>query len=393
MSESKHARLSPSGSSRWGACAGSSVLEADEPNNDTEYSREGTVAHALAAHCLVTNADPKKVRTLVVPTKTDPNKSEVIPQDMAEHIQDYIDFVREKAKGHHLMVEQGLSLEWLTGEKGAEGTADVVILKDDGTLHLIDLKYGFQEVSAQDNSQLRIYGLCAAEALSMFGEFKQFELGIYQPRINNFDSEKVTRHAMLKFEEKVRVAVKRVEEARKSNTLNDYLVVGDHCRWCRAAAKCPKLAQEVVEETMVDFEDETQSTLMEPVNLSKAGAKLEMIEGWIRGVRRKIELELFANHLVKGWKLVQGKQGNREFIDEDEAKEKLKKVGVPEASFTKSVMLSVAQLEKKLKGNQKALDLLPSLYGRSPGKIGVAPLGDPRPSYTMNPEDDFTDVE
>ena len=394
MPETRHAVLSPSSSSRWMACAGSVVLEEGEPNSDNEYSREGTLAHAVAAHCLEKGIDATNVMLFDMVGKDGKKKTEVISADMREHVQEYIDFVRSKSDNHHLLVEQGLDLSWLTDEKDAIGTADTVIIHGNGKrLHLIDFKYGFQEVPAQDNFQLRIYGLAAAEVFSMLGDYEEFELGIYQPRIQNVDSEVLTLAEMQKFEGEVRAAVKRVEEARKSNSLDGFLKTGPHCKWCRASAKCPKLAQEVIDMTGADFEDETQTELVEPVDLAKAGSKLALIEGWLRGVRAKIEAELFSGRSVKGWKLVEGKKGNRAWIDEAAVKKALKKLGIKEGDIVTAELISPAQMEKKLKGNEAALAELPKLYGQKPGRPGVALASDKRPAYTLKPEDDFAEVE
>lgn len=394
MSETKHAVLSPSSSSRWMSCPGSVVLEEGEPNNDNEYSREGTLAHAVAAHCLQHGVDAAGITSWDLPDRTGLVKKETVSEEMREYVQEYVDFVREKAEGHHLLVEQGLDLSWLTNEPDAIGTADAVIIHQNGeTLHLIDFKYGFNEVPAQDNSQLRIYGLAAGDVFEMLGDYKNFKLGIYQPRINNIDDDILTLEEMKKFEEEVRAAVKRVEEARKSNSLEGFLKTGKHCKWCRAAAKCPKLTQEIIDMTGVDFEDETQHELIDPVDLAKVGAKLELLEGFLKSARRKIEAEIFAGRPVKGWKLVEGKKGNRAWIDDDDVKKAMKKLGIKEADMTVLNLLSPAKLEKKLKGNDTALAKLPALYSQKPGRPAVAPLSDKRPAYTAKPEDDFEDVE
>ncbi len=385
MAENPHAVLSPSSSSRWMACAGSVILEAGEPNDDNEYSKEGSLAHAVAAHCLEKGINATDILSL-----TFRGKREVVPDDMRDYVQEYVDYVREKAEGAELMVEQGLDLSSLTGEKEAYGTADAIILKDK-RLHLIDFKYGYRSVSAQENSQLRMYGLAASDVFSLLADIEEFELCIYQPRIGNIDSEVVSIEEMKKFEQKVREAAERVAQARKSNSLDGFLHTGSQCKNCRARHKCSKLISEVQEETLVDFSDETQTALPEPVDLAKAGAKLELIEAWMKGVRTKIEAELFSGRPVKGWKLVEGKKGNREFIDEEEVVESLGRCGIAKGKLYASKLLTPAKVEKLLKGNAKALEVFPGLYSQKAGKPGVAPRSDKRPEYRLKPEDDFSE--
>ena len=43
-----HAILAPSASKRWMTCTPSARLEAREPQKDTAYTREGTIAHSMA---------------------------------------------------------------------------------------------------------------------------------------------------------------------------------------------------------------------------------------------------------------------------------------------------------------------------------------------------------
>lgn len=64
-----------------------------------------------------------------------------------------------------VMVEQRVDFSrWV---RQGFGTADALIIAD-GTLHIIDLKYGSGiEVSAEDNPQLKCYGL---GALDQFGD-------------------------------------------------------------------------------------------------------------------------------------------------------------------------------------------------------------------------------
>lgn len=384
-----HAILSPSGAHRWMNCAGSPVLEEGEPNPDNEHSKEGSLAHAVAAHCLENKIDSKDIMFFSYRKKT-----EIVSMDMREYVQEYLDYVRERAAGpgKKLMVEVELDLEPFTGEK-ATGTADKLIIDlANNMLDLTDLKYGFREVTISDNYQLLLYLLCARDQFSALGEFTKMRMAIFQPRIENFGEEIVTAEELDAFEVKVRKAVKRVAEARKSNSLDGFLTTGSHCTWCRAAGKCPKLTAEMAATTGADFDDETQHELTAPVDLSAAGAKLGLIEIWAKGVRTKIEAEILAGREVKGWKLVEGKRGNRKWLDETEAKALLQKCGAKVGDIEVSKLKTPKQIEKALKGNARALKKLPDLYSQKSGRPGVAPLSDRRPAYTPKPEDDFEDV-
>lgn len=153
-----HAKLSPSSAKRWMTCPGSVELSKDRPDESSSFADEGTDAHELAARCLESgkNANDFLGETM--------GKGNVVGADMAYNVQAYVDYVRNMASeipGAQLLVEQRLPIGHLTGEEGAKGTADVVILGGEEII-VVDLKYGRGvAVEAEDNPQLQIYGLGA----------------------------------------------------------------------------------------------------------------------------------------------------------------------------------------------------------------------------------------
>lgn len=70
----------------------------------------------------------------------------VVTADMAEHVQTYIDHVRDlvDSTGGTLLIEERLPIDNITGEADAYGTSDVVILTDEEII-VVDLKYGLGE--------------------------------------------------------------------------------------------------------------------------------------------------------------------------------------------------------------------------------------------------------
>lgn len=372
-------------------CYGSVVLEAGEPNVESEYAAEGTLAHTLAAHCLTNKIDAKNVLMVLAPD----GKSEIISQEMAEYVQEYLDHIYEAAAGHHLMVEQRLDIEWLTGEKGAKGTADAVIASDDGDfIQVIDLKYGMGvRVAAAENPQLRIYGLAALNQFEMLGDFKKIKLSVYQPRLDHVDSEELSVKELMEWAANVKLAASEVRKAQKSNSLNGFLHPSKKaCKFCKAKARCPALANIVSKETGADFDDITQTALVAPIDLSAAMDKIELIEQWCTGVRSKVESELLSGTPVKGYKLVEGKLGNRKWINE--AENGLKTIGLHDEDIYETSMRTPAALEKKIKKKKPDLwNEATQYYSQKAGQPSVAPSSDPRSAYNPKHENDFEVVE
>ena len=181
-----HAKLSPSSSGRWLTCPASPLMEAGKPNTTNSFAAEGTAAHFLGEYCLRSEDDTSTylgalidvyangdTHFYVEDAKLKPSTAALefqfdVNQDMCDHVQTYVDLVRDivRTTGGELRIEQRLSLTPLTGEEGAGGTADAVILTDDEII-IVDLKYGQGlKVDADNNTQLMIYGLAALEEYS-----------------------------------------------------------------------------------------------------------------------------------------------------------------------------------------------------------------------------------
>ena len=96
-----HAKLSPSGAHRWMRCPGSVVLEAQYPDRGSIYAREGSAAHELAA--IVLEGDEANAQGYVGMKVEFQDGEEtvqwLVTQDMADHVDDYVKLVRDKAEG------------------------------------------------------------------------------------------------------------------------------------------------------------------------------------------------------------------------------------------------------------------------------------------------------
>jgi hypothetical protein len=168
-----HARLSPSSAERWMTCAGSVPLSDGVVDEGSEFAAEGTAAHELAEKILLGNiVDPSEI----VGVKAENGIAWTL--DMYTDVMKYVTAIRDiVALGGELHVEQKLSIEAITGEAGAHGTSDAVIVLGD-ELIVADLKFGRGVVvEADNNRQLMIYALAALRKFdpALFGEQPQAE--------------------------------------------------------------------------------------------------------------------------------------------------------------------------------------------------------------------------
>jgi hypothetical protein len=395
-----HAKFSPSGAHRWMRCPGSMVLEADFPNTSSSFAAEGTCAHDLAAMVLT---DPEYTIPVGITTDVDgyPIK---ITQAMAEHVMDYCKLVWDTAEGGSLMVEQRVDFSRVIGVPDSFGTSDVVILKD-GELIIIDLKFGMGvKVDAEENEQMQLYALGALEAVSLYSDdVKHVTMMIHQPRLNHISSWTIGVDALEEFGRKAKGRAIAVTEAFETLKFvadnNAYLTPGDkQCRFCRAKSVCPALRDEVTQisgpATASDFAaflPEVADDTTGDNYLSIAMSKVDLVEGWCKSVRAETERRLLAGVTVDGWKLVEGRRGNRAWADEAEVEELMKKsMRLRDDEMYTHKLITPTVAEKLLKDSPKRLKRVMDLTTRSEGKPSVAPAADKREAISVsNLADDF----
>lgn len=379
----KHARLSPSGAHGWLNCAG---WESDPTGSI--YADEGTAAHLLATWCFEQARDASAFLGRVITVNG--NDFEV-DDEMAEAVQLYVDRVRQYAGSispsglykqiHTLLVEQRVPIGHVTGEDGAEGTSDAVILTADGAeIQVHDLKYGKgNRVDAEQNPQLMLYALGALEAVALTGfEPQRVRCVIHQPRLDHLSEWDCTIDELLTF-------VGRVEQ--RATTINPSEKA---CQWCRKSGACAEQRAYLEAQIGADFDALPAAVPETDTALDALYPNLGMLEDFIKAARAKIEARLFSGARFTTCKLVAGKKGARKWSDAEAAEQAMKSMRLKSEEMYTRKLVSPTQAEKVLKEAPKRWERLVPLITQADGKASVAPMSDKRPALAVaKPEDDF----
>jgi hypothetical protein len=416
-----HARLSPSGAHRWVPCPGSAVLEKGRVDAPSRYAAEGTAAHEIAAAALRAGTD---AAAYVGRTVDADGFQFTVDENMARGIQPYLDLVRqgESETGGTLQVEQSLPITDLTGEEGAAGTGDAIILTDD-TVIVIDLKFGMGErVDAEGNQQLGMYGLAALDAYDIVGDLSRVRMIICQPRVDHVSEWVQSREELNVLRGEIATAAMRVREADDPGIdIGDFLLPGEkQCRWCKAKPICPALrslnaAVMFSDASVEDFDDLTKiaranadpevfaalsPALVAQIQHADAAtvAKLlpfkDLALTWWNALQARADELVLSGIPVEGFKAVQGKQGNRTWADAAAAEAALKAMRLKHDQIYSYSLISPTAAEKLLaKDSPKRWKTLQPLITRADGKPTVVPASDKRPAIQVAPvADDFSDL-
>ncbi len=395
----KHSDLAPSDAKRWAHCAASIYETHALPNEDSEYSKEGTRAHDLAAKWL--KGDIKAM----------PN-DEDMANGMGEWVAVYTNAIRREAEGNILLVEQNLDVERYTGEKGGGGTGDAIIVNLAAKRIIVnDLKYGEGVlVYAEENEQMILYALGALAVVEdLLGEIDEIEMVIHQVRRDHIDSWTCSKTDLLAYGEKLRQAGElalAIRDGKVAVKPEHYAPAKDTCRWCGIRKTCKAREGVVIDAvfqvaTTVDGEF---PDLTKPKDFRKAPptpALLAMIAEWCKDAMGWIEEQFNAGQKVPGWKRVLGDKGDRAWTDEEAVDKEIKKLRIKTGDAYTEKLKSPAQLEKSIPDaewqtiNKKKVRVdkkwkrLEPFIGRSDAKPKLVADTDPRPAIDIVVDDEF----
>lgn len=385
---SKHALLSPSSAHRWLVCPPSARLEAQYPDSAGESAKEGTFAHKLAELTLqryLKAIGNMKYQQEVKALKSGKTKlGNYYTRDMDEYVGEYVDLViqkfedaKEKDTEAALLLEQSLDFSDWVPEGFGRGDAIVIA---DGTLEIIDLKYGRNTpVTAVNNPQIRLYGLGAYNTFGAIYDIETVCLTIMQPRNGGESSEVLSVGDLLDWAVSIQPSAQKAYEGKGD------LTPGPHCQFCRAAVRCRALAAYQLDMAKYDFKDADQLTDTEVADVL---ARTDELVTWANKVKSYALTEAVEHDVHwPGWKLVEGR-AVRKISEPDQAAEVLSvQYGHTEDEIYKPRELkTITQLEKII-GKKTLADELAGLLIKPPGKPTLVPESDKRPEWNSAQND------
>lgn len=370
-----HATLSASSSHRWMNCPPSVRLTERIPDNGSIYAAEGSEAHALCEYKLRQALGMDAQNPLDTPGGL--QYYDTVMEDAATG---YVSFVMEQLEEIKrtcadpiVMVEQRLNFSrWV---QDGFGTGDAAIVAD-GTLHITDFKYGTGiPVSAEGNSQMRLYALGALDMFSDLYDIETVVMTIYQPRLSNISTDTISRADLLDWAEHVLRPVAELAYKGEGETK-----AGSWCRFCKLRTTCRKRAEANLALAQHDFKlpptlsDEEISVILD---------QLDDLTSWAADIKEYALTAALSGTRFNGWKLVEGR-ANRRYTDEAAVAQAVIDAG---HDPYERKLLGITAMEKLL-GKKQFATLLSDLVERPQGKPTLVPITDKRPEMT-NAKDDF----
>ena len=125
-----------------------------------------------------------------------------------------------------------------------------------------------------------------------------------------------------------------------------------------------------------------------PVMLGNLMGTVGLIEDWCKALRAQVEENLITGVEVPGYKLVDGRKGNRAWSSVEEAEATLKTMRVPHDQMYDYKVVSPTTAEKLFKAGvigPRQWPKLSTLITQAEGKPSVAPAADKRPAISLAP--------
>lgn len=370
-----HAKLSASGSKRWLTCTPSAQLESQFPDTTSTFAEEGTWAHEYS-ELLLTNYLFKMDEKLFI-RRLDTIMSETFATEenydavelYARFVQRKIREIRESHPDALVMLEQRVDFsDWVPD---GFGTGDVVIVAD-GTLDVIDLKFGKGvQVGAENNTQLMLYALGAWNEYRYLYDIENIRMTIMQPRLKHISVAEISVDALLDWARNT--VAPRAQMAHRGE--GDF-VSGSHCRFCKARFQCRARAEQALDDVKDEFKD---PELLTDSEIAELLGRLDEIQKWASDIQDYARSKAEQGVKFHGWKLVEGRSV-RKYSDPEQVAHRLFAEGYGADDIYERELKGITSLEKTL-GKKRFAELVADLISKPPGKPTLVPESDKRPEF------------
>ncbi|HIA4954699.1 TPA: DUF2800 domain-containing protein [Salmonella enterica] len=410
-----HALLSPSGAKKWLACSASLACEKDIPNTSGKAAVLGTAMHTLAETHLnryikgtelplerdvgayVLEEGKGAVKALIKPMKG----AVLITADMIEQVRKYTDYCKaiiDVATYAKLEMRVNLTEVLHPGYEGVEtfGTADLVAVQemantDEHMLIIGDLKTGRHRVEAKENKQLMLYALGVYRRLKRRYNITVVRLVIFQPYAGGASEWDISVEGLELFakfaQKRALLALDAYFRGKKNLKASDFKPSVDGCQWCRFSEQCSARTKTVNSVLAEELEDDFALELT-PEQLVAEYEKLPLLRQHIDKVEKAMAAALHSGKKVPGYKLVEGRPGNRAWKDTDALLETLSHFELGAEMLHKEVLMTPTEAEKQHKGSE-LWAALEKHVTRKPGAPCVTTVEDKRPEWKNVTEDDL----
>lgn len=369
---SGHAILSASSAHRWLVCTRAPRLEQEFADNSGEAAAEGSAAHALAEHKLRKALKQRSKRPV---SKYDSDEMETCTDDYVDFVLEIIARLKQSCSDPTILIEQRLDFSRFVPD--GFGTGDCVVIGD-GTLHIIDFKFGWTLVHAEDNPQMKLYAIAALELFDGIYDISEVSMSIYQPRRENASTYTVFKESLYQWAEEILMPT-----AKLAFEGGGEFVPGEHCQFCRAAVKCRARAEEKLNLARFEF---SLPPILTDDDIEAILAKLDDLTDWANDIKT-YALDAALNHGKRwgGFKLVEGRS-NRRYTNEEAVAEAAKAAGYRD--IYRQSLITLTEMEK-LMSKAKFSEILGDLIEKPPGKPALVPIADKRPEIHTSAKQDF----
>lgn len=366
----------------------------------------------------------------------------LITADMIEQVRKYTDYCKpiiDVATYAKLEMRVNLTEVLHPGYEGVEtfGTADLVAVlekanTDEHILNVTDLKTGRHRVDAKENKQLMLYALGVYRRLKRRYNIKNIRLVIFQPYAGGASEWDISVEGLELFakfaQKRALLALDAYFRGKKNLKASDFRPSVDGCQWCGFSEQCAArtktvnsvLAEELEDDTdvykqavervakfcndadyMSVWEDVQPSDILKllpdetdlpkkpvreddfaleltPEQLVAEYEKLPLLRQHIGKVEKAMAAALHSGKKVPGYKLVEGRPGNRAWKDADAIFEKY-------GTMLQKVVLMTPTEAVKVIPEEELKDFIT----RKPGAPCVATADDKRPEWNQATEDDL----